>query len=173
VSDQVVIRKASADDAADLANVLVDTVVGGASVGFMLPFGVERAAAFWSIALDSASRGERIILVAEDATSGRVVGTVQVILTAPENQPHRGEISKMLVHREARGRGIAEQLMRSVETSAREAGKTLLVLDTASGTAERVYERVGWQRVGVVPDYALWPGGGLVDTVIFYKNLAE
>jgi ribosomal protein S18 acetylase RimI-like enzyme len=175
VSDQIAIRPAGPQDGITtaLADLLVDCVEGGASVGFMLPFDHDQAQAFWVDAIDSASRGERIVLVAEEPGTVEIVGTVQVILTAPENQPHRGEISKMLVHRQARGRGIAEQLMRSVETSAREAGKTLLVLDTASDTAERVYERVGWQRVGAIPDYALWPGGGLVDTVIFYKNLAE
>jgi GNAT superfamily N-acetyltransferase len=139
----------------------------------MLPFDVEQAEAFWAVAFESAARAERIILVAQDAVSDRVVGTVQVILTAPPNQPHRGEISKMLVHRVARGRGIAEQLMRAVELAAREAGKTLLVLNTESDAAERVYERVGWKRVGVIPSYALWPAGGPVDTVIFYKNVSD
>jgi len=96
---------------------------------------------------------------------------VQVILLAPENQPHRGEIAKMLVHRRARRGGVAEALMRAAEAAALEAGKTLLVLDTASADAERLYARMGWQRVGVIPDYALWPDGGFVDTTIFYKNL--
>ena len=116
--------------------------------------------------------GERIVLVAEEQGTGEVVGTVQVVLAAPENQPHRGEISKMLVHRGARRRGVAEALMRAAETAALEAGKTLLVLDTASDSAERLYERLGWQRVGVIPDYALWPHGGLVDTIVFYKDLS-
>jgi ribosomal protein S18 acetylase RimI-like enzyme len=113
------------------------------------------------------------VLVAEEPGTGEIVGTVQVILTAPENQPHRGEISKMLVHRSARRRGVAEALMRGAEAAAREAGKTLLVLDTASDSAERLYERLGWQRVGAIPGYALLPAGGLVDTVVFYKNLAD
>ena len=150
---------------------LIDCVEGGASVGFMLPIEPERAEAFWVGALDSASRGERIVLVAEENETGAVVGTVQVVLGAPENQPHRGEVSKMLVHRRSRRQGLAEALMVAAEAAALEAGKTLLVLDTASAEAERLYDRLGWQRVGVIPDYALWPVGGFVDTTIFYKVL--
>jgi ribosomal protein S18 acetylase RimI-like enzyme len=173
VTEGIAIRSASLSqgDAEALADVLVDSVAGGASVGFMLPFDRQRAEAFWNANLDSACRGERIVLVAEERETGAVVGTVQVILTAPENQPHRGEISKMLVHRDARGRGVAEALMRAAEAAARDAGKTLLVLDTASDSAERLYERLGWKRVGVIPNYAMWPAGGLVDTVIFFKDL--
>lgn len=174
MSDRIAVRRASAErgDARALAELLVDCVDGGASVGFMLPFDLERAEGVWDAALDSASRGERVVLVAEDEARV-VVGTVQVILAAPENQPHRGEIAKMLVHRSARRRGAAEALMRAAESAAFEAGKTLLVLDTASSDAERVYSRLGWQRVGVIPGYALWPEGGLVDTTIFYKNLSH
>jgi len=170
-------RVCQVDDAAaarlvaGLAEVLVDCVEGGASVGFMLPLTRERATEFWAGALDSASRGERVVIVAEEEGSGTVVGTVQVVLTAPENQPHRGEITKMLVSRRARRRGVAAALMREAEAAACEAGKTLLVLDTASDDAERLYGRLGWQRVGVIPGYALWPDGGLVDTVVFYKHL--
>jgi ribosomal protein S18 acetylase RimI-like enzyme len=114
----------------------------------------------------------RIVLVAEEQDTGAVVGTVQVVLTAPENQPHRGEIAKMLVHRRARRRGLGEALMRAAEAAPLEAGKTLLVLDTASADAERLYHRLGWQRVGLIPRYALWPEGGFVGTTIFYKDLA-
>lgn len=152
---------------------LLDCVEGGASVGFMHPFERSRAEEFWRAALDSASRGERVVLIAEDDGDGAVVGTVQLILTAPENQPHRGEIAKMLVHRRARKRGVANALMHVAEAAAMEAGKTLLVLDTASDDAERLYERRGWQRVGVIPGYALWPDGGLVDTTIYYKWLTQ
>lgn len=164
---------AGTDDgvAAALADVLLDCVEGGASVGFMHPFDRDRAEAFFRGALRSAAQGERIVLLAEDTATGRVVGTVQVALVAPENQPHRGEVGKMLVHRSARRRGIGEALMRAAEAEAIAAGKTLLVLDTASDSAERLYERLGWQRVGVIPGYALWPEGGLVDTVIYYKWL--
>jgi ribosomal protein S18 acetylase RimI-like enzyme len=175
VNNQIIVRPASAEErlAGALADVLVDCVEGGASVGFMLPLEHDRAKAFWVGALHSTTRGERIVLVAEEDGTGEVVGTVQVVLTAPENQPHRGEISKMLVHRSARRQGVAEALMRAAEAAAFEAGKTLLVLDTASDSAERLYERLGWQRVGIIPNYALWPDGGLVDTVIFYKDLTS
>jgi ribosomal protein S18 acetylase RimI-like enzyme len=173
VAGAIIVRQVAPDApvAAGLADVLVDCVEGGASVSFMLPLKRERAEAYWKSVLDSTSRGERILIVAEEQESGVVVGTVQVILTAPENQPHRGEIAKMLVHRRARRRGVAEALMGAVETASREAGKTLLVLDTSSAEAERLYTRLGWQRVGVIPGYALWPAGGLVDTTVFYKNL--
>ena len=174
MSDQVGVRRAGpAEDVRPLADVLIDCVEGGASIGFMLPLLPDRAQAYWTRAIDSADRGERVVLVAEELDTGAVVGTVQVTLTAPENQPHRGEVAKMLVRRSARRRGIAEALMRAAEEAALEAGKTLLVLDTASDAAERLYQRLGWQRVGVIPDYALWPNGGFVDTVIFYKNLTE
>jgi ribosomal protein S18 acetylase RimI-like enzyme len=175
VSERIGIRRAGPEEgvARALADLLIDCVDGGASVSFMLPLERERAEAFWACMLDSASRGERIVLVAEDQGTGAVVGTVQVVLTAPENQPHRGEIAKMLVHRRARRRGLAEALMRDAEAAALEAGKTLLVLDTSSADAERLYHRLGWQRVGVIPGYALWPDGGFVDTTIFYKDLTS
>jgi GNAT superfamily N-acetyltransferase len=102
-----------------------------------------------------------------------VLGTVQLVLALPENQPHRGEIAKLLVHPGARRRGLAAALMQAAEAAARAAGKTLLVLDTATGgDAERLYPRWGWQRCGVIPDYALWPRGGLCSTTVFYKALA-
>ncbi len=174
MSDQIVVRRAGADAATvtALADVLVDCVEGGASVEFMSPLTHDRAAAFWIATLDAAARGERVVLLAEEAGSGAIIGTVQVIVSAPENQPHRGEISKMLVHRQARRRGVGEALMRAAEAAARDAGKSLLVLDTASDSAERLYDRLGWNRVGVIPGYALWPNGGLVDTIVFYKELA-
>ncbi|MEY2521836.1 MAG: hypothetical protein QOJ66_401 [Ilumatobacteraceae bacterium] len=173
LADAIVVRQVGPDAkvASGLATVLVDCVEGGASVSFMLPLSHARAEAYWTSALDSASRGERIVVVAEEAGTGVIVGTVQVLLTAPENQPHRGEIAKMLVHRRARKRGVAEALMHAIEATARELGKTLLVLDTSSADAERLYQRLGWQRVGVIPGYALWPAGGLVDTTVFYKDL--
>lgn len=173
VDERVAIRAVGPQDGAEpaLAEVLIDCVEGGASVGFMLPLTRERAEGFWSTTLESAARGERTVFLAEDPSTGEALGTVQVILMAPENQPHRGEISKMIVHRRARRRGVAEALMRAAESAAVAAGKTLLVLDTASADAERLYDRLGWQRVGVIPGYALWPDGGLVDTVLFYKQL--
>jgi ribosomal protein S18 acetylase RimI-like enzyme len=153
-----------------LADLLIDCVEGGASVSFMLPMTREKALAFWRKVADSTARGERALLVAEDAQG--IVGTVQVVFDQPENQPHRGDVSKMLVHRRGRRQGLGEALMRSAEDVARQAGKTLLVLDTSSDSAERLYERCGWTRVGVIPGYALWPGGGLCATTYFYRELA-
>ena len=116
------------------------------------------------------ARGERLVLVAEDP-DGTIVGTVQVILAQPENQPHRGDLAKMLVHRRARRQGIGAALLVAAERAALEAGKTLLVLDTASEEAERLYARHGWRRCGQIPDYALWPGGGFCATTIYFKSL--
>lgn len=170
---EVAVRMVSADEplAPAMAAVLLDCVAGGASVGFLHPFTRDRAEAFWEDALARAAAGERKVFVAEDQGTGEVLGTVQLLLAMPENQPHRGEISKMLVHRRARRRGVGEALLRAAEAAAIDAGKTLLVLDTASAEAERLYERLGWQRAGVIPGYARWPDGGLVDTVIFFKHL--
>jgi ribosomal protein S18 acetylase RimI-like enzyme len=98
---------------------------------------------------------------------------VQLILSLPENQPHRAEVAKMLVHRRARRHGLGEDLMRAAESAAREAGRTLLVLDTVTGAdAERLYARLGWQRVGEIPNYALWPNGGFCSTTVFYRDLS-
>ncbi len=156
-------------EARGLARVLIDCVEGGASVGFMLPLPEERAIAFWQRIGRDVERGARALLVAEDETC--IVGTVQIALEQPENQPHRADVSKMLVHRRARRRGIGAALMRAAEAAARRHGKSLLVLDTASGDAERLYARLGWTLVGVIPNYALWPGGGFCDTSVFYRKL--
>jgi ribosomal protein S18 acetylase RimI-like enzyme len=170
---RVRVRRATPDDHAGLVDVLVDCVEGGASVGFMLPFSREEAESFWAgVLADCDGDGDgRIVLVAEDAETNDVVGTVQVLVAMPPNQPHRGEITKMLVLRSARRRGAGEALMRSAQEEAIAAGKTLLTLDTASDAAERLYERLGWKLVGTVPGYALWPQGGPVQTVFFYKEL--
>ena len=100
-----------------------------------------------------------------------VVGTALLLFGLPENQPHRADLSKLLVHRRARRQGLGATLMRAAEATARACGKTLLVLDTASADAERLYERLGWVRVGVIPGYALLPRGGLCDTTVFYRDL--
>jgi len=152
-----------------LADVLIDCVEGGASVSFMLPLARERATAFWRRVANDVVSGERALIVAEDAQG--LCGTVQLVLGQPENQPHRADLSKMLVHRRARRQGLGAALMRAAEATARECGKTLLVLDTASGEAERLYERLGWTRVGVIPGYALLPQGGLCGTTVYYRNL--
>jgi GNAT superfamily N-acetyltransferase len=153
-----------------LSDVLIDCVEGGASVSFMLPMSRPKAIAFWRTVAASVARGERLVLAAED-DAGVIVGTVQVILAQPENQPHRGDLAKMLVHRRARRHGIGAALLAAAERSALSAGKTLLVLDTASGDAERLYARQGWQRCGQIPNYALWPDGSPCATTIFFKFL--
>jgi GNAT superfamily N-acetyltransferase len=152
-----------------LCAVLVDCVEGGASVSFMHPLPRERALDFWRGVAGGVARGERALLVAEDAQG--ICGTVQLLLDMPENQPHRADVLKMLVHRRARRQGVGAALMRAAEETARAAGKTLLVLDTASADAERLYERMGWQSVGVVPDYALLPQGGFCDTRFYFRRL--
>jgi GNAT superfamily N-acetyltransferase len=153
-----------------LSDVLLDCVEGGASVSFMFPMTRAKAEAFWRGLSDSVARGERVVLAAEDA-SGRIVGTVQVIWAQPENQPHRGDLAKMLVHRRARRHGVGAALLVAAERSALAAGRTLLVLDTASGDAERLYARQGWQRCGEIPKYALMPDGAFCATTVFYKDL--
>jgi GNAT superfamily N-acetyltransferase len=160
----------AAQELEQLADVLIDCVEGGASVSFMHPLPRERALAFWRDVARGAAAGERALLVAEDA--GGICGTVQLILAQAENQPHRADVAKMLVHRRARRRGVGDALMRAAEAAARDCGKTLLVLDTASADAERLYERTGWQSVGVVPDFALLPHGGYCDTHFYYRKLA-
>jgi GNAT superfamily N-acetyltransferase len=153
-----------------LADLLIDCVEGGASVSFMLPLSRDRAVGFWRRVARGVAAGERALLVAEDARG--LCGTVQLILDLPENQPHRADLAKMLVHRRARRQGLGAALMRAAEATARECGKTLLVLDAVTGgDAERLYARLGWHRVGVIPGYALMPQGGLCDTTVFYRNL--
>jgi GNAT superfamily N-acetyltransferase len=153
-----------------LARVLHDCVHGGASVSFMLPMSLSKAADYWRATGAAALRGEIVVLAAYEADA--IVGTVSLLLKQPENQPHRADVAKMLVHRSVRRRGVGALLLEAVEDAARRAGKTLLVLDTASAEAERVYTRGGWQLVGEIPDYALWPGGGLCPTSVFYKRLS-
>jgi GNAT superfamily N-acetyltransferase len=171
----VLIRTLTATEAhasnAALSDILIDCVHGGASVSFMAPLSDEKANAFWQGVAGGLARNDRALLVAEDAAAG-IVGTVQVVFAQPENQPHRADIAKMLVHRGARQRGIGTMLMQAAEATARAAGKTLLVLDTATGSdAERLYQRLGWQRVGAVPDYALWPDGRPCATTYYYKAI--
>jgi GNAT superfamily N-acetyltransferase len=153
-----------------LADVLIDCVEGGASVSFMHPLTRDRAVAFWRrVARDVAAR-ERAVLVAEDGRG--LCGTVQLVLAQPENQPHRADLAKMLVHRRARRRGLGAALMRAAEATARECGKTLLVLDAVTGgDAARLYERLGWVRVGDIPGYALYPHGGPCGTTYYYRSL--
>ena len=154
-----------------LAEVLIDCVAGGASVSFLHPLSAHKARAFWQRVADSVARGERALLVAEDAQG--IVGTVQLVWDLPENQPHRADVAKMLVHRRGRRQGVGQALMLAAEAMARENGKTLLMLDTTTGmAAERLYTRLGWQPLGVVPGHALLALGGLSDTTFFYRTLS-
>ncbi len=152
-----------------LADVLMDVVEGGASVSFMYPFTRDKAITFWRGVARGVEAGERAIVVAEDDQG--ICGTAQLILSLPENQPHRADLAKMLVHRRARRRGIGAAVLTAAEDLARQLGKTLLVLDTASQDAERLYERAGWIKVGVIPDYALMPDGAFCDTIVYYRRL--
>jgi GNAT superfamily N-acetyltransferase len=173
--DNVTMRRVGANEAAacleSLADVLIDCVEGGASVSFMLPIARETALEFWRKVADGVASGDRVLLVAEDG-NGQIVGTVQMIIAQPENQPHRADIAKMLVHRKARRKGVGQRLMAEVERAAREETKSVLVLDTVTGgDAERLYERAGWQRVGDVPNYALMPTGEFCGTTFYCKQL--
>jgi GNAT superfamily N-acetyltransferase len=167
----VVMRLACVTDAqiVALARLLIDCVEGGASVSFMSPLSLDKASAFWRRVAEATARGERALLVAQD--SGGIIGTVQLTLDLPENQPHRADLSKMLVHRSARRQGVAAAMLRAAEELARELGRSLLMLDTASAEAGRLYARLGWERVGVVPDFALLPRGGLCHTTFYYRRL--
>ena len=161
-----------AREMAGLCDVLIDCVEGGASVNFMWPMTRAKAEAYWRGVADSLARGERALVVAEDER-GEILGTAQAVWAPQENQPHRADISKMLVRRSARRHGVGALVLAAAEDAARDAGRTLLVLDTASAEAERLYERGGWQRVGTVPRFALMPDGPYCSTVIFYKDLAR
>ena len=154
----------------ELARVLIDCVEGGASVSFMLPITRERALAFWRGVARDVAVGARALLVAEDSRG--LCGTVQLVLGLPENQPHRADLAKMLVHRRARRQGLGAALMRAAEATALECGRSLLVLDAVTGgDAARLYERLGWQRVGEIPRYALMPEGGFCSTTYYYRSL--
>ena len=153
-----------------LADLLIDSIDGGASVSFMHPLAPAKARTFWRRVAAGVTAGHRALLVAEDDSG--IVGTVQLVLDQPENQPHRADVSKMLVHRRARRQGLGAALMQAAEQMARDCGKTLLVLDTVTGSdAERLYIRLGWVRVGEIPDFALLSRGGLWGTTVFYKKL--
>jgi len=173
VSGELRVRALRQVDAATLqglCEVLVDCVAGGASVNFMEPMTLEKAERFWRSVAQGVERGDRALLIAE--FDGKVIGTAQAIWASPENQPHRADVAKMLVHRRARRLGVGAALLAAAEQAALAAGRTLLVLDTASADAERLYERGGWRRVGAIPRYALLPDGPFCDTVVFYKDLA-
>ena len=155
-----------------LAAVLADCVAGGASVSYMSPFSQDDARAQFASWAAEVEDGTRLLLAA--FRDDEVVGTVQVVFAAPPNQPHRADVAKLLVHRSARRLGVAQRLMEHAEAEARAEGKTLLVLDTVTGDdAERLYTRLGWTRVGVIPNYALYPDGRPCATTFFWKALAD
>jgi GNAT superfamily N-acetyltransferase len=153
-----------------LADLLIDCVDGGASVSFMHPLTRERATAFWRSVGKGVEAGARALLIAEDTVG--ICGTVQLVLDLPENQPHRADLAKMLVHRRTRRQGLGSALVRAAEATARDCGRTLLVLDAVTGgDAARMYERLGWIRVGDVPRFALMPTGEFCSTTYFYRDL--
>ena len=163
------LERVGADQIRELAELLIDCVEGGASVSFLHPLSVEKATAFWIRVADDVAAGGRVLFVVDDGEG--IVGTVQLVLDVPENQPHRADVSKMLVRRRARKRGLGAALMQAAEAHARDLGRTLLVLDTASADAERLYARLGWQLCGVIPRYALLPNGEPCATSYFYRDL--
>jgi GNAT superfamily N-acetyltransferase len=153
-----------------LASVLVDCVEGGASVSFMAPFSQADGIAFFRKVANSVASGDTVLLAAK--LDGKIVGTVQLGLDTPPNQPHRADLKKMLVHRSARGRGIGMALMARLEDEAKRRGRWLLVLDTVPGeNGYRLYKRAGWTESGIIPSYALFPDGRLCDTALFWKRL--
>ena len=156
---------------AELSELLVETVAGGGSVSFMHPLPLQIADAFWQDSLASAARGERIVLGAFDGDA--LIGTVTLLLDLPPNQPHRAEIAKMMTRLSHRHRGVATALLREAERLAAARGRTLLVLDTAVDEgASGLYEKMGFQLTGIIPDYALKPHGGLTGTMIYWKRIA-
>jgi GNAT superfamily N-acetyltransferase len=158
-------------DVEALAGILIDCVEGGASVSFMAPLTWERSTKFWRMVARDVAEGKRAVLVADDAQG--ICGTVQLVFDMPENQPHRADLVKMLVHRRARRRGLGAALMKAAEATARDCGKTLLVLDAVTGGGgARLYERLGWTRVGDIPAYALMPDGTPCGTTYYYRSLA-
>lgn len=168
------IRRLGADEVRahldGLAAVLRDCVEGGASVGYLTPFSQEDARAVYAAYADEVERGGRLLLAA--FLDGTLVGTAQLAFAPHPNQPHRADVARVLVHRSARRRGIARRLMAEIERQALAEGRTLLVLDTVTGDdAERLYERLGWTKVGVIPNYALYPDGRSCDTTVFFKQL--
>lgn len=153
-----------------LSDILIEVVANGGSVSFMHPLARDMADAFWEKSLAAAARGERIVLGAFD---GEVVaGTVTLLLDCPPNQPHRGEIAKLMTRMSHRGRGIGRALMQAAESEAVARGRTLLVLDTATEDgAAGLYEGLGFTLTGEIPDFALKPHGGLTGTLIYWKRI--
>ncbi|CAI1635873.1 GNAT family N-acetyltransferase [Serratia plymuthica] len=155
----------------ELAEMLQASVSQGASIGFVMPFTLEQAQAFWHRLLPAIEREDRILLVARQA--GRVVGTVQLLLDMPDNGRHRAEVVKLMVHPQARRQGIARELMLQIQQRAIQHQRHLLVLDTLTGdTAEGMYRQLGFQLAGSIPQYARASNGSALDaTSYMYKLL--
>ncbi len=155
----------------ELSQILIDCVEGGGGVSFLHPLDPEKSQSFWrGEVVPAVSRGDTALLVAK--ANGKILGTVQVILGMRENQPHRGEIAKLLVAPAARRQGIARALMEAAQVLAQESGKILLLLDTETGSnADQLYRSMGWQEVGIVPNFALTNHGVLCTVSFFYKAL--
>jgi ribosomal protein S18 acetylase RimI-like enzyme len=154
----------------ELAEVLQASVLQGASIGFVAPFSLKQAAAFWRRLLPAFQRSERLLLIARDA--GRVVGTIQLLLDMPDNGSHRAEIVKLMVHPQARRQGIARRLLQRAEDLAKQHQRHLLVLDTVTGdTAEKMYLLMGFQLAGVIPEYARASNGGALDSTSYMYKL--
>ncbi|MBF9233775.1 GNAT family N-acetyltransferase [Microvirga sp. BT350] len=154
----------------NLAETLADCVAGGASVGFMWPFPVEEAVSWWDGVIENVAAGKTLLFGAY--ADGVLSGTVQIGLDGPCNQRHRGDVKKLLVHRRARRKGLAQRLLAALEDEARARGLSLLTLDTVTGSdAEQLYEKLGWTKSGVIPDFAMWPDGRLCATTVFWKKL--
>lgn len=155
-----------------LAEILVDVVAGGSSVNFLWPFELPAARSYWDRVIARIGAGEIHLLAIE--SGDRLVGTVQLIPAPQPNQDHRADISKLLVSRMARRQGIATALMQAVEAQAQRLGRTLLILDTETGSAaDRLYRRLGYQVLGIVPHHARLPDGQLADTTFFFKHLDD
>ncbi len=166
------LKQDSTELAVGLADLLIDCVAGGASVGYMHPLDRQKADRYWLTALQSVQNAGRVILVAVAKDSGSIIGTVSLMLDLPENQPHRADVSKMLVLRSARKQGLGAALMVAIQQEAASAGRTLLVLDTETGSpAQHLYAKLGWQRSGEIPNFALWPNGESCSTTYMYRQL--
>ncbi|WP_275787300.1 GNAT family N-acetyltransferase [Pararhizobium gei] len=153
-----------------LADILSDCVEGGASVGFLLPYTAADALPYWRGVAAAVAETSSVLITAD--VDGTVLGTVQLGIGTMPNQPHRADLKKLLVHRKARGLGLSRLLMDAAEDEAIRHGRHILVLDTATGSpAEAIYERFGWQRVGVIPQYAMMPDGSYCGSTFFYKSL--
>lgn len=167
---EIVALSASPGVVSALADTLIETVANGGSVSFMHPLAPDVAATFWTRSLAAADADERVVLGAY--ADGELVGTVTLLLDCPPNQPHRGEIAKLMTRLAHRGRGVARTLMLEAERIAVEHGRTLLTLDTAEEDgAAGLYEGLGYQRAGLIPDYAFKPHGGLTGTILYFKRI--